>query len=154
MHKFLAQPQNRVIWTIWLKRYSKYLKVLSENVKCKFVICILKRNPPAKKTLEWCFFSDLVMFAPSHLLLNMGWSLFLSPYVSPAFTVSALADFRRGSCLSAILRQSRDPGVKECEPGAVTIKTFPQGQTMPNTSANAPMISDAFCVPQNTPFSS
>lgn len=46
---------------------------------------------------------------------------------SPGFSVSVLVDFRRGSCLSAILRQSRDPEVKECEPGAVTIKTFPWG---------------------------
>lgn len=145
-----------------LKLYTKYSKVLSENVKCEFVMCIScpkktkKQTKPKQNTgvVLPTVFSDLVMFVPSHLPLNVGWSLFLSPYVSPAFTVSALADFRRGSCLSAILRQSRDPRVKECEPGAVTIKTFPQGQTMPDTSANAPMISDAFCVPQNTPFSS
>lgn len=74
----------------------------------------------------------------------MWCSPFLPPCVSLAFSGSALVDFRRGSCLSAILRQSPDPGVKECEPRAVTIKILPRGQTMLNTSANALMISHAF----------
>lgn len=37
-------------------------------------------------------------------------SLFLPQCASPALCVSALVDFRRGSCLSAILRQSPDLG--------------------------------------------
>lgn len=71
---------------------------------------------------------EIAMFISLRVPLSVWWSLFLPPCASPAFSVSALVDFRRGSCLSAILRQSRDPGVKECEPGAVTIETFPQGR--------------------------
>lgn len=61
------------------------------------------------------------------VLLCVRWSLFLPLCASPVLSLSALVDFRRGSCLSVILRQSPDPGVKECELGAMTIKTFPQG---------------------------
>lgn len=78
------------------------------------------------------------MFISSHVPLSLCWSLILPPWASPAFSVSALVDFRRGSCLSAILRQSRDPEVKECEPGGCDNQDLPSGQTMANTSAQRP----------------
>ena len=67
-----------------------------------------------------------------------------SVWVSSAFSVSALAVSAREVASVLSSDKSPDPGVKECEPGTVTIKTFPLGQTMLNTSANALMISQAF----------
>lgn len=84
------------------------------------------------------------MFTIMHVPLCVWWSLFLPLCASPAVSVSAFVDFRRGSCLSAILRQSPDPGVKECEPGGCDDQDLPSGWTMLNTSANALMISHAF----------
>lgn len=46
------------------------------------------------------------------------------------------------------------PRLKNVNPGAVTIKTFPRDRQCRTPQHNALMISHAFCVPLNTPFSS
>ncbi|KAK5851777.1 hypothetical protein PBY51_023304 [Eleginops maclovinus] len=85
------------------------------------------------------------MFMTMCLLLCVWWSLFLPLCGSPQRSVCQLLLISAREVASVLSSdKSPDPGVKECEPGTVTIKTFPLGRTMLNTSANALMISEAF----------
>ena len=149
------------VLSLMITRYSS-----SELPRCWDLATSLQKIFRCRK-LKWTqynyynrvFGNSNVLDQKSHLLwprvyvlLSVRWSLFLPLWASPAFSVSALVDFRRGSCLSAILRQSPDPGVKECEPGGCDDQDLSSGRTMLNTSANALMISQAFCVPPEHTF--
>lgn len=86
---------------------------------------------PAFKLLYFFCVNAMCVRAPSSFL-----SVHLQRSVCQLLLVSC-----RGSCLSAILRQSPDlRGLRNVNPEAVTIETFPSRWTMPNTSANALML--------------